>query len=1036
MRIVHLSDVHHEIGNTEQVKVINALCQDLKKAAAQQQIDVVVFSGDLASKGNTADIAIDAIYEEIIQPIKVAIGYDVKFITCPGNHDINLKARNKVYTPIFDAIQTPQAASELIDTVHVSADAIWDHTKGYLKLAKKISSIAYSTNNVFDTLRLSKNNVSYGFASLNSAWLTRGGGTIDYGKLFVGERQIDLALKEIADCEVKIAVMHHSLGWLHPQEYSVVQRVLASNFQAVLCGHNHDNNATSITSNLGAMFVSNTGCMYQTIEYFNGYSILEIDLENRKWIVDAREYFFQRNQFDISPRFSDGGRSEYPLKDEPGKNVVVISANVITEIQERAGSKLLSYAASEVAPKQVGAMFVDPLIAQLSEKQFFAANQDSNAEYITVSQLAADPESLLIVGKRESGKTVLLHQIAANRFIEFNAYARIGLVVDLSTISRNTEAAILEQLVEGTGGEIPRRHIVDLLLEGRVLVCIDNIHIHSEKQIALIKGFCEKYSKNKYIFAASEEFFEPVNVGDSLPNLGIPFRRVYIHSLRRKQIREMARKWFGDASEVTNGKYELVNQLLERLNVPTTPFLVSVLLWVLEQRPNASPVNQAAAIEVLIDGLLEKFKESKSRMNFDSIIQKHFLSDFSEHLDRIGAEWIPAIDFDEFVVSYFKRKGLQVSTTGFADELHQKGLLYAASDRVAFKFDCFRAYFLAQRFADTPDLWKKALSKAEIHRYSTELDLFTGLHRDRRDVLATSVEICKQLFQSTGMDIELEKVHELGKSVPLMSDLNLDSLEQDVLGDAYDSNAREDRLAEMERPSRASVDHDSARKRNQFGQSSDQMNFIASLRILSIVVRNSELVDDLDLKRSGVSLAIEYWAKIMVSTVDFVANMDMKDPKLLEHFLFEIKDEERLRNFLMLVFPQALLSMMSECLATSKLQTFLATLNNADAPIISCLSALVALEGGEKDGAAMVRSTLRKHGTNNLIVQIIFFKLMSVYSLKYLDRDKVHVIRECLAEAFTLSRGASAKAKAQTSAKFLETLDKRITLNKVGTGDK
>src|SRR5450830_1754035 len=114
MRIVHLSDVHHEIGNTEQVKVINALCQDLKKAAAQQQIDVVVFSGDLASKGNTADIAIDAIYEEIIQPIKVAIGYDVKFITCPGNHDINLKARNKVYTPYLTLSRPPKRPASLL----------------------------------------------------------------------------------------------------------------------------------------------------------------------------------------------------------------------------------------------------------------------------------------------------------------------------------------------------------------------------------------------------------------------------------------------------------------------------------------------------------------------------------------------------------------------------------------------------------------------------------------------------------------------------------------------------------------------------------------------------------------------------------------------------------------------------------------------------------------------------------------------------------------------------------------------------------
>jgi len=1027
MRVIHLSDIHHAIGDSGQEKVLSALCRDLATIAEEKHIDAVIFSGDLASKGKTDNATTDDIFSTIITPIRNAIPYSTEFVICPGNHDVNLSARDQIYNPIFDKINSPGDASKLIEKVHAKSGEIWAHMDGYIRLAKKISPDAYDTNPIYRTIKLKHGNVTIGIASLNSTWLTRGGGNADYGKLFIGERQIDLALKEISGCEIKLAVMHHTLNWLHPQEVNVVQRVLAANFHAVLCGHNHENTASSIVSNIGALFVSNTGCLYQTHEYFNGYSILDCDLENRKWVVNAREYFYQREAFDISSRFSEGGISEYDMKNAPGTNVIVIPASVISEVQERASSVLLSYAASDIAPKQVGAMFVDPLLSKVSEKQLTAAtSREKTADYLTLSQLANSNDSLLIVGKREAGKTVLLHQIAANRFIEFKSNARIGLVIDLTTVAKLTEAALLEQLVEATGGELRRRDIVELLKGGRILVCIDNLQIHADRQITLVREFCEKYPSARYIVAASEEFFDSININDAVPIFGIPFQRVFIHSFRRKQIREMARKWFGDSSLHTNIKFELVNQLLVRLNVPTTPFLVSVLLWVLEQRPNASPVNQAAAIEVLIDGLLEKFKESKSRMGFDSNIQRHFLSDFSEHLDSIEAEWIAAIDFDYFVVAYFKRKGLQVSTSGFAEELLRKGLLYSTADRVAFKFDCFRAYFLAQRFVDTPTLWQKALSESGINRYATEIDLFTGLHRNRRDVLETSFNVCKDLFEKSGFDIQLNKIEELSKHTLLITDVGLDSLESDILGVAYDSDKREDRLSEMEQPSPVSVDHEKSRRRNQFGPSSDQSSFIASLRILSIVVRNSELVDDVNLKRESLSLAIEYWAKILVSALEMVSTVDI-DTDEFKTILMLKGNEETVRQLMRLIIPQALVSMMSECLSTPKLQPFLAEIGSVDEPIVSCLASLAALDGGEKEGAAMVRAVLQKYGKNGLIAQIVFFKLMSIYFLKYMDGGQISGIRDCLAEAFAVFRGASARVKAGAKAKFLETLDRKLS---------
>lgn len=89
-------------------------------------------------------------------------------------------------------------------------------------------------------------------ASLNSTWRTFGGGSKDRNNLYVGERQVELALEGIHDCDIKIALMHHTLDWLAPDEKNRIQRVLATNFDVLLCGHNHNNNAGHTTVQVGA----------------------------------------------------------------------------------------------------------------------------------------------------------------------------------------------------------------------------------------------------------------------------------------------------------------------------------------------------------------------------------------------------------------------------------------------------------------------------------------------------------------------------------------------------------------------------------------------------------------------------------------------------------------------------------------------------------------------------------------------------------------------------------------------------------------
>lgn len=1027
MRILHISDLHYEKSNDYQ-KVIDALCQDINITAKEKSIDAIVCTGDVANKGKTSK---SAEIVSILKQIQAAAEKDCPMIICPGNHDMDLASRDEIYQGIYERITSSQEANKVVSRASSDNIHLFGHIENYIKIARSIDENYYTENLLFFVKKITHNNIKVGFASLNSSWTTKGGGVQDYGHLFIGDTQIDSVLQELNDCQIKIAIMHHTLEWLSADERTAIQRSLSANFDALLCGHNHENNANQLFSNVGTLFTSNTGCIYQSSKYFNGYSIIDLDFQEKKWDVQAREYYYQRNEFDDSLRFARNGRKSYQINNNLETGGIVIPGAVMTAAQQRANTKLLSYSASDVAPKQVGAIFVEPPLALVSEKKFVTQEQDDNKTNelsVSISEIAEKNRDVLFLGKRESGKTILLHQIAVNRFMEFYGNAHLSLIIDIGTLPRLTLNAIIENALTFIDGELTKKDLVGLLNAGNILIGLDNIQLHNHEHVNLISEFCKTYPNARYIFVASEEIIDEMSL-DSPPSFGRNPLVVYIHSLKNKQIKELVCKWFGDQSNLSRQKIKTVDQLINKLNIPKTPFLVSVLLWVIEQKPNVNLINQASAVEVLIEGLLEKFKESKSRSEYDSTIQQHFLADFALNIDQKETEWVTSLEFEEFVVQYFKKKGLEVSTRGFTDELLRKGLLFENNRKISFKFDCFRAFFLAKKFSENSNLWKAALDEYKIGKYITELDLFTGLHRNRMDVLEESRVLCHKLLVDSGMSIDLGLVEELGTEGHIFDELRLSAIEKEVFEDEIDDEIRENLTNRVEQPSIASIDHEESRKRQNPTNSNSQLNFISSLRAFSVILRNSELIDDIEMKQACLDDALKFWAQAMLTMLDITRKHKFDLGTESNFNALNINSESELRKFVKLLIPVATMALMAESLATPKLNTFVMQRVRDKQPAIRTFANFLLLDTLTREGANEIKALLKDHGRNSIISQTLFFKLMSMYTFG-INNESLVLIRECLAEAFSALRGIKSKENSSIKARFLQHLDRQVKINK------
>ncbi|WP_438301606.1 metallophosphoesterase family protein [Pseudomonas sp. NMS19W] len=115
MRILHISDLHIT-NSADHARTIEALCLDINKIDKIQKIDAILCTGDIANRGDTSESAITS-QEAVIRRILQSTITPAIFLCCPGNHDVNLKAREEVYEPIFTGIKTPEEANKLIDNL-------------------------------------------------------------------------------------------------------------------------------------------------------------------------------------------------------------------------------------------------------------------------------------------------------------------------------------------------------------------------------------------------------------------------------------------------------------------------------------------------------------------------------------------------------------------------------------------------------------------------------------------------------------------------------------------------------------------------------------------------------------------------------------------------------------------------------------------------------------------------------------------------------------------------------------------------------
>lgn len=1009
--ILHLSDLHMSKERLVDIKIVlNALFEDVQHFHEEEPIDYVCFTGDLIQRGDRAEEQFELVLDHLITPLSQRLGLAADSIfVIPGNHEIDRSRIDPVIEAGLAGILTDRdAVNNFMDKQLTNSHL--NRILHFRRFDEMLHQKAQYRDSLCSTYVTSKGSSIIGFACLNSAWRCSGD---DRGNLIVGERQVDRALKSIEKCDIKVALIHHPTFWLTDSDKPLVEARL-SDFDIVLNGHLHDLGEKNVITGGHSTLYCSSGALFDGRSTYNGYSVIRLNPYTKHCRVHLREYFdHKRRAFDTALSVAEHGVVDYQLTavDTNIKLSFSIVESVLTGFLSRANQALVSSILDDTAPPELDVIFVEPILSKSSE--YVKEKADPDEDNVSLQKVVNSDGNVLFVGKKESGKTTLLHHLTAHYLKHFTNKFKVPFFVDLRGLPQGfdpIEKLMIRYVSFNSDYSLnpSKQDIINLLKSGSCILLFDNLQVDDATGIREIKKFVEKYPNNRYRFALNEDIFLSMKEAD-FPDLGCEYEGLYIHTLSRGKIRSLVQNWFGNREIDIEQFLSRTLHYLNHVGMPRTPFIVSLVLAICHQQEDYIPINEASVMEQFMEMLLEKLSvEETKTSSYDFRIKEDYLMNLAWHMVEHDTYELDSDQHVSFTERYFEDKGLDVRASRFKTLFFEKKILVRHEGNVYFRYRSIVEYYIAKKAQSDPLALSTLMRDENILNFASEINFVTGLARDRKDILLTLED--KVIKHIEGYLDALNYLDDYGLKIDIpfeerevkekLDSLRLDESERDKLLDIEDTNG--------------SFDKQKVHKRNESATRQHGSEFGLFL-LYGRVIRNSELVDRFP-KARALQLFILcnciYWAIIKKDIEDNFtkANFDSvfvnEDAGELPPELFVV-----LRDALKIGVPIGLQNIAAETVGTGKLSTVIKQLIEEERNEFMKFMLVFLYCDLKLPHYLAVIEKFMKSIVSKDILQISIYKLMHYYRTGHVsDKDAIR-LESIIADGIARYKGIPKYAK-------------------------
>ncbi|MBN1889888.1 MAG: SUMF1/EgtB/PvdO family nonheme iron enzyme, partial [Thermoflexales bacterium] len=213
-----------------------------------------------------------------------------RLFVIPGNHDVDRNLVSDGAKAISKSLSDLDSTNTLLKTP-LDRHLIMARFKGYADwfntfFAPKLS---FDDERYFYVRKIKVEGKQIALLGLNSAWLCASDQDKAEG-LLIGERQARAALEQAQGADLKIALLHHPFDWLRDFDQDDSAALLHKGCDFILHGHLHKNYATRLTTPDSTAMVLACGACYETRDFPNMVSWVQLDLAAGSGTVYLRRY--------------------------------------------------------------------------------------------------------------------------------------------------------------------------------------------------------------------------------------------------------------------------------------------------------------------------------------------------------------------------------------------------------------------------------------------------------------------------------------------------------------------------------------------------------------------------------------------------------------------------------------------------------------------------------------------------------------------------------------------------------------------------
>jgi predicted MPP superfamily phosphohydrolase len=875
--VLHLSDLHFPgAGDTDVEIVLRALRNDVQEQITKKGIsfDLILFSGDLVNAGNSAE-QYDQARSKFTEDMLAVTGLSESHVLfVPGNHDINrdvVRRDRYVELGLLQLLSNRDQINGFIGQ-HIDVDIGTDLPPPLTRVAQFYKSIwtRSSASRVVVNPFLSVHSVdisdkSVGIACFNTSWRCTGEpDNADYGHLILGERIVDKAVESLADSDLRFGVLHHPISWLHEADQASVESRLQSEFDLLFCGHIHRSSPERHVAPAGDVIISQGGCLYNSRDHFNGYSIVRIKPAAQEVDIIVQEYSDQRRKFIPADRILDAGIISFPFASR-GARLHAILPGMLRKVRpniRQLANDHLSLVGANRPSFDIETHFVCPNLSERSEAAAKVADDLLGPSDVNqIESALRDSRSLTVIGRSESGKTTLAHYFAVKISNGRGDTSRLPLLARFSELRRGDNS--FWRLVRNYASEISDGTLNRAFVEREPLfVVVDDVDVFVQSRSDLLKELVASRTNVRWCLMARNPAGS-ISVEPMAEHQFPGFRAFTIRDLPRSAIRALSAKWLkADSGEdKTDELYRTVMEQIQRTGLPRSGYIVSLMLWTVQNKSKGELLNEAVLLQNIIDFMLGRMDYTGAlRREFDFNSKTAVLQSLAYHF-KMTEDAQPVNDVVRFVIELLQRKGLRYDAAEIVKGFIDCGILSKIADDVSFRYRRFQEFFVAGYLRDNKESMAKAVG-AEWLEYCRELDLYTGRFRHEGELLEigweklSSAQAPKPSLDRVGLSQYLESSShpELSKTqLQRMRRERLSHEQIDGLLDKADRRVAEKQEQELEE----------ARRTGQPTRSMQRIAYYVALEMYSQFLRNLEFVDR-DAKALHLRRCLDAWELTLI----------------------------------------------------------------------------------------------------------------------------------------------------------------------------